>query len=292
MDSRGDFERFKNDVRLAIETFLAQSYRQRPETVMRRAAEYVTLEGGHRWRSLLAVAAGRVFDASALEITLPSAAGVELAHAASLVLDDLPSMDNAELRRGKSCVHLCFPRWAVDMLPAYLVNMAYRISLDNPRVSSERRVSAALELAEAGALMIEGQEEDLTHPAQAEVAEEELLKRYRHKSGMLYSTAAKAGAILCGASQSEAQLLASCGLNLGVNYQFHDDVADVIARSQDLGKPTGMDENKVTAVDLFGVAGARRKAAEFVAASLDAIGRFSAEADLLRQLVRNANWAA
>jgi geranylgeranyl pyrophosphate synthase len=98
--------------------------------------------------------------------------------------------------------------------------------------------------------------------------------------------------MLCGASDAETRLLAACGAYLGIHYQFQDDIADVVAGASQLGKPTGMDQGKVTAVDLFGVEGAKKRAAQFVEASLAAIDQFGSEADLLRQLVCNATWAA
>jgi geranylgeranyl pyrophosphate synthase len=79
-----------------------------------------------------AVAAGKIFRDDSLRLVLPAACGVELAHGASLVLDDPPSMDDAAIRRGKPCTHHAFPAWAADMTPVFLVTLAYRISLDIP----------------------------------------------------------------------------------------------------------------------------------------------------------------
>ena len=84
-----------------------------------------------RWRALVAVAAGTVFRDDALQLVLPAACGVELAHAASLVLDDLPSMDDACVRRGKPCTHRAFLGWAAHMAPVFMVTLPYQISLDN-----------------------------------------------------------------------------------------------------------------------------------------------------------------
>src|SRR5512139_17052 len=145
----------------AVEDFLVFAFGRHPASEVRAAAQYAALGGGHRWRGVVAVAAGRIFRTDALDIVLPAACGVELAHAASLVLDDLPSMDDAQLRRGKPCTHRMFPSWAVDMTPVYLLTMAYQVSLDNPRVSADRRVSAALELSAAGMHMIAGQVKDM-----------------------------------------------------------------------------------------------------------------------------------
>jgi geranylgeranyl diphosphate synthase, type II len=156
-----DFDAAKAEVRRAVEDFLAQVLTRQPDTEVARAAGYAVLGGGHRWRALVAVAAGRIFRNDALQLVLPAASGVELAHAASLVLDDLPNMDDASVRRGKACTHCVFPAWAADMVPVFLVTLAYEISLDNPRVDAPARIKAALELSAAGLMMIRGQVHDM-----------------------------------------------------------------------------------------------------------------------------------
>jgi len=112
-----DYAAAKADVRRAVEDFLQEVFADVPATEVAEAARYAALGGGHRWRALVAVAAGKIFRDDALQLVLPAACGVELAHAASLVLDDLPSMDDACVRRGKPCTHRAFPAWAT--IPSY-----------------------------------------------------------------------------------------------------------------------------------------------------------------------------
>jgi geranylgeranyl pyrophosphate synthase len=251
------------------------------------------LGGGHRWRALVAVASGKIFRDDALKLVLPAACGVELAHAASLVLDDLPSMDDAAIRRGKPCTHRVFPAWAVDMAPVFLVTLAYRTSLDIPSVPAPARIRAALELSAAGLMMIEGQVRDMRQDLDAGAGEEaHLLTCYRLKSAALYGAAAKMGGILTGANDEEAASLQAAGIDLGYAYQFLDDVADVVAGVAEVGKERGKDAGKCTAIDLFGVDGTRRKASEFQARSLSHLEGFGPEADWLRRLVTEASWKA
>jgi geranylgeranyl diphosphate synthase type II len=165
-----DFDATKAEVRRAVEDFLTQLFAKAPDTEVARAAGYAALGGGHRWRALVAVAAGKIFRDDALQRVLPAACGVELAHAASLVLDDLPSMDDAAIRRGKPCTHRAFPAWAADMTPVFLVTLAYRISLDIPSVLPAARIKAALELSDAGMMMIEGQVHDMRQDLSAGAA--------------------------------------------------------------------------------------------------------------------------
>lgn len=277
------------EIRNAVEKRLAAEFDRLPASEVRDAARYAALGGGHRWRAIVAVAAGRIFRTDALDVVLPFACGAELAHAASLVLDDLPSMDNAQMRRGKPCTHLLFPNWAVDMTPTFLVNMAYEVSLANPRVPAERRIRATLDLSAAATQLMVGQVKDLKQDHAISKDGEGLLECYRLKSGALFASTIKAGGILCGASDLESAKLHAVGLNLGTGFQFLDDIADVIAGVDDVGKERGMDRHKWTSVDWLGFDETVKRSEELQAAALKALDDFGSEADLLRSLVREAN---
>ena len=284
------FDNDKHQVREAVGSFLAEKFASYPATDVQAAAQYAVMGGGHRWRPIVAVAAGRIFDDDALPAVLPGACGVELAHAASLVLDDLPSMDDAQLRRGKTSTHLAFPSWAVDMTPVFLITMAYDISLDNKLVSAERRVLAALELSRAGMAMITGQSQDVLQVNDGDPSAA-MLDCYMNKSGILYGAAAKAGAILCGADAVDAELLRQAGELLGLSMQFIDDVADVDANVDEVGKEPGKDVAKYTAIDWLGIEGTRSKSEEFQDEALTLLSKFGKEADWMRRLVREVSWA-
>ena len=196
-------------------------------------------------------------------------------------------------RRGKPCTHRAFPGWAADMAPVFMVTLAYQISLDNPSVPASARVKAALELSRAGLSMIRGQVHDMRQDLDGGTTEEDrLLRCYLLKSAALYGAATKMGGILTGATDNEAAKLEVAGTDLGFSYQFLDDVADVVAGVSEVGKERGMDAAKLTAVDLFGVDGARRKAREFQDRSLAQLEAFGAKADWLRTLVCEASWKA
>jgi geranylgeranyl pyrophosphate synthase len=237
------------------------------------------------------VAAGRIFRPDSLDVTLPTACAVELAHAASLVLDDLPSMDDAELRRGKLCTHHVFPQWAVDMVPVFFVNMAYDLSLSNPHASPDRRVRANVAFSRAGLDMIAGQVADVRQDAAQDEAAR-LLLLFTLKSGALYGTAGRAGAILCGATEAEDETIYQACVDIGLSMQFLDDVADVTADVPEVGKRSGMDAGKRTAVDLLGVEGARRRSIDFQESAFAKLEGFGPEADWLRSLACEVSWKA
>ncbi|CAG0985386.1 MAG: hypothetical protein F9K19_23010 [Rhizobiaceae bacterium] len=286
-----DFSADKAEVRRAVESFLEHTLFGLEPSAVVDCARYVALGGGHRWRAIVAVAAGRVFDDDALTIGLPGACAVELAHAASLVLDDLPSMDDAQIRRGKPCVHVVFPRWAVDMTPVLLLTTAYAVSLANEKAPHGARIKGALLLSQTGQSMIAGQAQDVTQLFPEESPERRLLECYTLKSGLLYAAAAKAGAMLCGAGDDDAGKVGRAGLNLGLSYQLMDDVADVAASTADVGKTTGRDAGKWTAIDWLGVEGARREADRFRDRGLAELDGFGSRADFLRSLVMEASYA-
>lgn len=235
------------------------------------------------------MATGEIIRPDALELVLPGACGVELAHAASLILDDLPSKDGAELRRGRPCAHLVFPHWAVDMAPVFLINLAYQICLENPLAPCELRVAAALELAKVGHLMIAGQAAELDCPTAENGDEQALLDRYRRKTGALFAAGARTAALLCGATEEQTARLDECVLNLGLSYQFLDDIADAVASADELGKRTGVDADRHIAVSFYGLDGARAHSDEFCRQAESCLTPFGDTAASLRALIGHAS---
>ena len=128
-----DFDAAKAELRRAVEDFLTQLFAKAPDTDVARAAGYAVLGSGHRWRARCRCRREDLSRRSLQARLCLRPAASSLPHAASLVLDDLPSMDDAAIRRGKPCTHHAFPAWAADMTPVFLVTLAYRISLDIPR---------------------------------------------------------------------------------------------------------------------------------------------------------------
>ena len=267
------------DDRDRIEQALAAAFADHPEGELVRAARYATLGGGHRWRGRMALLAGGLFRADADVCALPLAAAVEMMHAASLVLDDLPSMDDAATRRGKACVHLVFPDWAVDLLPAFLVNRAYRAVADAEAAPAERRIRALRLLGELGGELAAGQETDLAL-ARKRAGAEELLACYARKSGALFAAALAGGALLCGADEAAAAALRAAGFRLGVAYQLLDDVAD--GPEED---GAYREAGRFTAYSLFGPEQAGARAEALLAETARDLDRFGPAAKPLRDLL-------
>ena len=246
------------------------------QTELLRATRYVTLGGGHRWRGLLVLAAGTIFRPETEALALPLAAALEMMHAASLVLDDLPSMDNALTRRGRACVHLVFPEPVVDLLPAFLVNRAYGVAVENSAASAESRLDVLRLLGEAGEQLARGQELDLAL-ARRPVNKAELLECYALKTGALFAAALAGGARVCGAGAADMRPLQEAGVKLGQAYQILDDLAD--GPEEDGEYPVA---GRLTAYSLFGRAGAREQAQRLLRECTGQLDRFGPAAGRLR----------
>lgn len=214
---------------------------------------------------------------------LPAACVVEAIHASSLILDDLPSMDNAPLRRGRPTVHTVYGE-AVAILAAFgLLNEAYRHltrSYDSPLAT----VLTSL-FTEAVGLdgLVAGQAEDVL-ATNGTLTFETLERIHRRKTGVLFSAAAKAGALSAGASASDVAALTAYAKNLGLAFQVVDDLLDVIGSTEETGKAVRHDARKTTFVSFSGVDGARQLAQELCRTAVTALVPFGQRAARLAEL--------
>jgi len=287
--ARGPFDEFAREVRYRVGGHLEEALAKEAGTEVTRLAKYVTLDGGHRWRSIATIASGRIYRADALEALLPTACAIELAHAASLLVDDLPSMDNAEIRHGKPCAHRVFPGWATDMGVVFMVTLAYKLILGNEAVDHPFRVQAAGLLSRAGLGMIVGQELDILHRGSEPGSARELLECHRLKTGELFSAAVAAGAVQCGASPRDVELLTSCGECLGLSYQLLDDLEEVRSDSVALGKRPDARADRTSAVRLLGSEETDRIRESCQTKALALLADFGPRAAHLRDLLRRAS---
>ena len=260
-------------LRPEIDRLLEEVFAALPQTEVVRAARYVVQGAGHRWRGLMAVAAGLMFRPDAETCALPLAAALEVVHSASLVLDDLPSMDHSAMRRGRPCVHLAYPPWVVDLLPAFMVNLAYRTVAECSGVPEGCRLRALTWMAEMATGMAYGQELDL-RLARSSASVAELMECHALKSGSLFVAALAGGGIWCGAGPEEAQVLREAGLKLGQAYQILDDISD-----------GGAEEEKCTALSLLGPEEALARGKRLRREAMDLLGHFGPRADRLCGLI-------
>ena len=250
---------------------------------------YALTSPGKRVRPVLTLMVAELFGQRSAPV-LDLACSVEMVHACSLILDDLPSMDDASLRRGRPTVHRKFGE-AVALLAALaLLNRAYALVAEAAHRLSLRRYTPedmvhhmAAAIGSDG--LIGGQALDLL--SKPEEMNLDLLEYiHSHKTGALFMAAAELGAMAGEARRRDLEVVSRFAKNLGLAFQIADDLLDVLATPEVTGKDTGKDEKKVTFVRLLGIPGAQALANEllgFAVGSLEPLGR---KADPLRELVR------
>ena len=250
--------------------------------------------GGKRVRPILCLAAGTCIspDTAIEEQLLPVACALECIHTYSLIHDDLPAMDNDDLRRGHPTNHKKFGEAEAILAGDGLLSFAFDL-LSDPQHGRGLPDSARLKIIQtiaraAGSLgMVGGQALDMEGEGQA-LSFEQLQTIHRSKTGALITASVLSGAIGAGAEAEQLGKLRVFGDNIGLAFQIVDDLLDVISTTEELGKTAGSDaeHNKATYPAFFGIEKTRELALQAVERSLDALSSFSDSADPLRALAR------
>ncbi|MEP6915691.1 MAG: polyprenyl synthetase family protein [Acidobacteriota bacterium] len=255
---------------------------QSPGDRVSRSMAYTVLAPSKRVRPVLTLLSAQLCGGPPAR-AIPAAAAIELVHAASLILDDLPSMDDAPLRRGRKANHLEFGE-SIAILAAFaLLNLAYGTLARAYDAPLSARLSSLLADAVGTDGLIAGQAADLLATDQ-QVTFDGLERIHRGKTGALFSAAATSGAILAGAPADAVASLASYAKNLGLAFQIVDDLLDVEGDPAETGKAIREDARKTTFVSFSGVAGARQLAVELCQTADRALTPFGRRADRLREL--------
>jgi len=253
------------------------------------AMRYAAMGGGKRMRGFLVMEGARQFGvsrASALRV----AGAIEMLHAYSLVHDDLPAMDNDDLRRGKPTVHKAFDEATAILAGDALQTQAFQVLADEDTHSdSAVRIELVRCLARASGArgMCGGQMLDMLAEQAGTPLDEPAIGRLQLlKTGRLIEFSAEAGAILGKAPMSQRQALAAYGRDVGAAFQIADDLLDVTASAAETGKRTGKDAEagKATLVTLLGVERARLQAERLADQAIRHLDSFGDRADLLRAL--------
>jgi geranylgeranyl diphosphate synthase type II len=241
-----------------------------------------------RLRPIVSLMVAELFRADPHRV-LPAACAVEMVHTASLILDDLPSMDDARSRRGRPACHVAHGEATAILAAFALLNRAYEILAAGwpGGPDAGQRVSLARDLAGAVGLdgMIAGQSEDL-RMTDRDIDFQTLEFIHSRKTGALFTCAAALGAAGARAAATETAAVTAYAKNLGLAFQIVDDLIDVTGERAVAGKDIGQDLKKTTFVSFSGVEGARQLASELVATSEEALRGFGARAQPLRDLAR------
>jgi geranylgeranyl diphosphate synthase type II len=252
-----------------------------------RAMRYSLFAGGKRIRPILAIAAARSVSDSPDGIE-HAACTLELIHTYSLIHDDLPALDNDDLRRGRPTCHKVFGDAMAILAGDSLLTLAFEVLSRLPLVDAERKIRLVEELARASGTvggMIGGQVNDIE--GEKRTPTEDLLDSiHKAKTGALLRASVRMGAIYAGASEQELAALSEYGEHVGLAFQIVDDVLDVEESSEALGKTAGKDEaqQKITFPAVYGLERSRVMAEEERMAAHTALRMFDDRADRLRQI--------
>jgi len=260
-----------------------------PETELIEAMRYAVLDGGKRIRPFLTVSSADLFNVET-ERSLRVAAAIEMVHCYSLVHDDLPAMDDDELRRGQPTCHVKYGEATAILAGDALLTRAFEVLADDkthpdPHVRSD--LVMALSRAAGSAGMVGGQMLDLI-AEESDLNMPEITRLQRMKTGMLIAVSCEAGAVLGKATQGASHALHAYAHDLGLAFQIADDLLDVEGDENTVGKRTGKDEEagKATFVSLLGAERAREQAQMLVAQACEHLDLFGEKADSLKNMAR------
>ena len=261
--------------RQAVEEYLGGLFADKPHWAdLYESMRYSLLAGGKRIRPVLTLEFARLAGLE-WEKAVPVACALELVHTYSLIHDDLPCMDNDDLRRGKPTNHKVFGETMAVLAGDALQPEAFRLILTAPNIAPEQRADCALILAEAAGAdgMVAGQVLDTLH---APKTEEELKEVDHLKTGAMIAGTCKLGAASAGGSPELLAAAEEYGYQLGLAFQIRDDMLDVIGNVDEFGKPIGSDkeEGKITYVDVDGLEGCARAVEACTRKAKDAVAQW------------------
>ncbi|HUC19159.1 MAG TPA: farnesyl diphosphate synthase [Acetobacteraceae bacterium] len=271
----------------ALDTLLPES--EGPENRLDQAMRYAALGGGKRLRAFLVMQGAGLFAVNPT-CAARAAAAVEMLHAYSLVHDDLPSMDNDDLRRGRPSTHRAFDEATAILAGDALQARAFEV-LAEPDTHADPQARAELVLAFGAAVgprgMVGGQMIDMLAEGRT-LSTPEVTRLQAMKTGRLIQFSAEAGAILGRAPAVQRHALAHFGRELGAAFQIADDLLDTEASTEQMGKTAGKDREagKATLVAVLGPARARAQAERLAEQAASHLEPFGERADLLRALAR------
>jgi geranylgeranyl diphosphate synthase type II len=283
-----DLKAYLQDRQTIVEAALEQSITVVYPEKIYEAMRYSLMAGGKRLRPILCLATSELVGGT-IEIALPTACALEMIHTMSLIHDDLPAMDNDDYRRGKLTNHKVYGEDVAILAGDGLLAYAFEfIATQTQHVPAERvlQVIAKLGRAVGAAGLVGGQVVDLACEGQPDVSLETLNFIHRHKTGALLEAAVLCGAILAGASETELQRLAHYAQNIGLAFQIIDDVLDITATQEELGKTAGKDlqAQKVTYPSIWGIEESRRQADQLIAEAKAELAAFAEQARPLMAL--------
>jgi geranylgeranyl diphosphate synthase, type II len=261
-----------------------------PPKMLHRAMRYSLLAGGKRLRPILVLATGEAFQASAEEL-MPAACAIEMIHTYSLVHDDLPAMDNDDLRRGRPTLHKAFGEAVAILAGDALLTQAFLLlASDSIKLDPERQVKVIREIASAAGTvdaLIGGQMADIENEGKP-VESSALEYIHRSKTGAMIKASVVVGGLIAGAGAEQVEKLCAFGERIGLSFQIADDILDVTSTSEQLGKTPGKDQaaHKATYPAVYGMQASHARMRELVDEAVEIISGLRLKAEALEELAR------
>lgn len=271
----------------ALEEYLA--VHDNPQKSIYEAMRYSVFAGGKRLRPILMTEFCRICGGSLDEI-IPFACAIEMIHTYSLIHDDLPAMDNDDLRRGMPTSHIKFGEAQAILAGDALLNKAFEIACGYNGTHSSRALRAMKILADSSGTegMIGGQVVDIKSEHH-DITLDELKYIQLLKTGAIIRSSCKIGAVMAGADEEKINAADEFAKNLGAAFQICDDVLDVTGSEKELGKPIGSDaqSKKNTYVTIMGIEKSKELINEYTKNAIDALAVFGHEAEFLIELAKS-----
>lgn len=253
------------------------------------AMKYTTCLGGKRLRAIFCLEAAKIFSGD-YKAAIPSACAIEMLHAQSLIHDDLPCMDNDDLRRGKPSNHKVFGEAIATLAGDALISFGPQIIIENGKNLPPERILRVIKefMIAAGAFgIVGGQTADIeAENSKTPISLEHLQTIHKLKTGALFKFSLIAGGIIGGADENGIEALEKFGEKFGLAFQIRDDILDVISTKEELGKTTGKDENsnKSTYVTIFGLDEAKEKLNRTIQECYDILDMSNLNSDVLKEI--------
>ena len=283
-----NLEAYLKDRQALVETSLDASIPMAYPEKIYESMRYSLLAGGKRLRPILCIATCELLGGTA-EMAIPTACALEMIHTMSLIHDDLPSMDNDDFRRGKLTNHKVYGEdiaiLAGDGLLAYAFEYL-TIKTENVEAKQLLKVVARLGKAVSAAGLVGGQVVDLDCEGKTDVSVETLNFIHAHKTGALLEASVLSGADLAGANDEQLFRLKTYSQNIGLAFQIIDDILDITATAEELGKTAGKDlaAQKATYPSLWGLEESKVQADKLITEAKDALSIFGDDAAPLEAL--------
>lgn len=279
-----ELSRYLEEVSTELDPILKRLVETGVSSRLNEAVNWSLFAGGKRFRPALVCAAGDAFGAERSSL-LRTAAAFEMIHTYSLIHDDLPAMDDDDLRRGRATCHVRFDEATAILAGDVLQSMAFQAVADDESLDFPVRIAIVRELSSAATKMVEGQQLDLD--SEGVVSGIDLLRRiHHHKTGAMIVAAVRSGALAAGANDDELSTITRYGESIGLLFQITDDLLDVTGTTEELGKTAGKDAvaEKTTYPALLGIEGSREEARRIHTEALEAIASLNRKTKVLSLL--------